>query len=105
MADYDIFRERLGNMFPKYGHALWDPSPWKSDSVKVGDVGFIRMGKFHCLFNALCPEDGRSKVPEGYEPLVITSSPHITQRQLNSGQYCSHGIMVDIEQDMHLAKY
>jgi hypothetical protein len=58
MADYDIFRERLGNMFPKYGHALWDPRPWKSDRpVKVGDVGFIRMGKFHYLFNVLCPKD------------------------------------------------
>src|SRR5579863_2864771 len=106
MADYDIFREQLGIVFPKYGHALWDPNPWKSDtSVKVGDVGFIRMGKFHCLFNALSPKDERTDVPEGYEPLVLKSSPHITQRWLNSGHYCSGGVGVDVEQDMHLPKY
>ena len=106
MADYDIFREQMGIMYPKYGHALWDPSPWKPDRpVKVGDVGFIRMGKFHSLFNALCPKDEEANVPEGYEPLVLKSSPHITQRSLNSGHYCSVGVGVDVEQDIHLARY
>jgi hypothetical protein len=106
MADYDIFREQMGIMFPKYGHALWDPGPWKPNRpVKVGDVGFIRMGKFHCLFNAMCPKDEQANVPEGYEPLVPKSSPHITERSLNSGHYCSVGVGVDVEQDTHLAKY
>jgi len=106
MADYNIFREQLGIMYPKYGHALWDPSPSKPDRpVQVGDVGFIRMGKFHCLFNVLRPKDEQANVPEGYEPLVLKSSPHITRRSLNPGHYCSVRVGVDVEQDMHLARY
>ena len=105
MADYDIFREQLGTMFPKYGHALWDPSPRKPDRpVRVGDVGFIRMGKFHCLFNVLCPKSERDNVPEGYEPLILRSLDHITESSLSSGYYCSFGVGVEVEQDTHLSR-
>ena len=106
MADYDIFREQLGIMFPKYGHALWDPGPWKPGrQVKVGDVGFIRMGRFHPLFNALHPEDEPDDdVPEGYEPLVLKSPHHIMERSLNSGHYCSVGVSVEVEQDLHVSR-
>jgi hypothetical protein len=100
MADYDIFREQLGIRYPTYGHALWNPSPWKSGRpVKVGDVGFIRRGKFHCLFNALCPKGEQADVPEGYEQLIPKSSDHITQSSLNCGHYCSLGVGVQPELD------
>jgi hypothetical protein len=102
MADYDIFREQLGIRYPTYGHALWNPSPWKSERpVKVGDVGFIRRGKFHCLFNTLCPKGEQADVPEGYEQLVPRSSDHITQGSLNCGHYCSLGVGVQPELDIH----
>jgi hypothetical protein len=102
MADYDIFREQLGIRFPTYGHALWDPSPWKTDKpVKVGDVGFIRRGKFHRLFNVLCPKGKQSDVPGGYEQLVLKSSDHITRSSLNSGHYCSVGVSVRPELESH----
>lgn len=91
MADYDIFREQLGTIFPKYGlygHALWDPNPRKPDRpVRVGEVGFIlvSMGKFRCLFNVL----------RGYEPLVACSlDHHITESPLTSGHCCSFGVGV-----------
>ena len=52
MADCDIFREQLAIKYPSYGLALWEPSPRYPDKpVQVGDVGFIRKGKFHRLFN------------------------------------------------------
>ena len=85
MADYDIFREQLGTIFPKYGHALWDPSPRKPDRpVRVGDVGFIRTGKFDCLSNVLCPKSERDNVPRGYGPLalVLRSLDHVTENPL-----------------------
>jgi hypothetical protein len=104
MADYDVFREQLGVMFPKYGHALWDPSPRKPDRpVKVGDVGFIRMGKFHCLFNILCPKSERDDIPEGCEPLVLRSLDHITESSLTAGHYHSLGVDVDFEPDTRLS--
>jgi hypothetical protein len=70
MADHDIFREQLGIRYPAYGHALWDPRPNRPDRpVEIADVGFIRTGKFHRLFNALLPADDASHnlgVPENY---------------------------------------
>jgi hypothetical protein len=102
MADYDIFREELGIRFPAHGHALWDPSPRKPDRpVKVGDVGFVRRGKFHSLFNALHPrnEQADRDVPEDYEQLVPRSSDHITESSLNSGHYCSLGVDVYLDGD------
>jgi hypothetical protein len=56
MAHYDIFRHHLAIKFPAYGHALWDPDPGSLyPAVEVGDVGYIREGKFHRLFNVLLP--------------------------------------------------
>ncbi|KAH9959643.1 hypothetical protein BC827DRAFT_1156210 [Russula dissimulans] len=62
-------------MYPTYGHALWDSTPTRPDMpVKIGDVGFIRWGKFHRFFNALLPANDPSHelgVPENHEPLAL----------------------------------
>ena len=93
MEDYNIFRENLAIRFPSYGHALWDPSPGEPGRpVEIGDVGFIRDGKFHRLFNALNPKD--EEVPEGYEPLVFVSKSPLSQSSLHHGPYHSNGIQV-----------
>ena len=96
MADYDIFREQLAIKYPSYGHALWEPSPRNPDRpVQVGDVGFIRRGKFHRLFNALLPEDHPSHefgVPEHYETLVPTLMYHLDTGSLSRNNYCSAGV-------------
>ena len=99
MADYDIYREQLAIKYPSYGHALWDPSPMISDRpVQVGDVGFIRRGKFHRLFNALLPADDPSHergVPEHYEPLVPNLSDHLDTGFLRQNDYRSVGVSVE----------
>jgi hypothetical protein len=82
MAHYDIFRQKLAIKFPSYGYALWGPSPGEhSPTVQVGDVGFIRRGKFHRLFNALLPADHPSHerfgVPDNHEPLKVKIEQHI----------------------------
>ena len=102
MAEYDIFREQLGIAFPAYGHALWNPRPWKPNTtVEVGDVGFIRMGKFHRLFNALCSKDEQpDNVPDDFEQLVLNSN-HVSSGDLNRAHYCSTKVTPDRILPMH----
>jgi len=77
----DTFRETLAINYPDYGHALWEPSPGGlHDAVEVGDVGFIRNGCFHRLFNISLPGDHPSHqkfgVPESHEPLRLENFIH-----------------------------
>ncbi|KAH9002317.1 hypothetical protein EDB86DRAFT_2899238, partial [Lactarius hatsudake] len=58
MVHYDIFRHHLLITAPAYGYALWDPNPGNlCPAVEVGDVGYIREGRFHRLFNVLLPAE------------------------------------------------
>ena len=96
-AHYDIFRDQLGIKYPDFGHALWEPNPGRLfPPVEVGDVGFIREGKFHRLFNALLPEDHPSHqrfgVPEHYEPLRPSAEDHINTGMLAPNDFCSYGV-------------
>ena len=100
MADHDIFRERLAIKYPSYGHALWSPGPIDPDTpVQIGDVGFVRRGRFFRLFNALLPEDNPSHVlgvPEYHEPLVPTLlGHHLETRSLGPINYCSPGVSIE----------
>ncbi|KAI9435634.1 hypothetical protein BJY52DRAFT_1389651 [Lactarius psammicola] len=97
MAHYDIFRDQLGFKYPAFGHALWEPNPGRLYSpVEVGDVGYIRDGKFHRLFNALLPADHpthqRFGVPEHYEPLQPSVADHIDNGNLSPNDFCSYGV-------------
>ena len=110
MADYEIFREQLAIKYPSYGHALWEPSPRKPERpVQVGDVGFIRGGNFHRLFNALFPADDPSQelgVPEYHEPLVPNMLDHHSRGSLNRNNYCSDGVNSEPASDPgHHARY
>ncbi|KAH9040352.1 hypothetical protein EDB85DRAFT_130624 [Lactarius pseudohatsudake] len=94
MAHYDIFRHHLAIKFPAYGIALWDPNPGNLyPAVKVGDVGYIREGKFHRLFNALLAADDGSHVdigvPENYEQLKPNLTNHINIGRLSPNNFCS----------------
>ncbi len=107
MADCDIFREQLAIKYPRYGHALWEPSPRYPDKpVQVGDVGFIHEGKFYRLFNALLPENDPSHecgVPKNHEQLVPNPnlSDHIEKRSLARNHYCSAEVSVEPDQGYH----
>jgi len=111
MAHYDIFREQLAIKYPAYGHALWDPNPGVLYSpVEVGDVGYVRDGKFHRLFNALLPADHPSQkfgAPESHEPIfsVYNPSGQTDIGTLKPNHYYSHGInVVDTESDVRALK-
>jgi len=94
MAHYDIFRQQLAIKCPAYGYALWGPNPGEHyPTVQVGDVGFIRRGKFHRLFNALLPAEHPSHqrfgVPEHHEPLKVGISSHIDTDVLSPNNFRS----------------
>ncbi|KAI9467413.1 hypothetical protein BJY52DRAFT_1350099 [Lactarius psammicola] len=99
MAHYDTFRIQLALAHPAFGHALWDPNPGEQyPPVGVGDVGFIRHGKFHRLFNALLPGNHPSHerfgVPEYHETLQPSVSSHIDRSILQPNNICSNGVTV-----------
>jgi hypothetical protein len=105
MADFDIFREQLSIKYFRNGHALWEPRPPKPNNpVKVGDVGFIRNGRFHSLFNALLSAEDQSSVPEHYEQLVPKFTDHISRSTFISGHYCSDGINVELEENFQASR-
>ena len=64
---------------------LREPAPiYSYERVKLGDVGYIRRGRFHLLFSAGCPLGSREPgvdVPLTFEPLdvgpVIFSQPRL----------------------------
>ena len=96
LMDYDIYREELGIKYPAYGHALWEPSPGgRYTSVEIGDVGFVRQGYFHRLFNILLPEDHPSHqdgVPQHHEPLVLRMTSPTNTGTLQPNNLRSHGV-------------
>jgi len=105
MAEYDIFRERLAIKYPSYGHALWEPSPREPDRpVQIGDVGFVRRGKFYRLFNALLSGDDPSHVlgvPANHEPLVPKLLNHLDTRSLGRNNFCSPWVSMEPDPGYH----
>lgn len=110
-AHYDIFRHHLAIKFPGYGHALWEPDPGNLyPAVELGDVGYIREGRFHRLFNALLPANDESHAafgvpgkdparkdpaqvpardPEDYEKLTLNIENHFIDCLLSPNNFCS----------------
>ena len=105
MAHYDTFREQLAIKYPSFGYALWEPSPTNPNRpVQVGDVGFIREGRFYRIFSAFLPADDPSQefgVPENHEPLVPTLPNHVATVPLGRNNYCSAGVEVEADPGYH----
>lgn len=102
MAHYDIFRHNLAIKYPALGHALWEPSPGgRYSAVAVGDVGFIREGRFHRLFNVLLsPNDPSHEtlgIPEENEQLRPRVGGHIITGTLGPNHFCSAGVILESE--------
>ena len=95
--NYDIFREELAAKYSTYGHALWEPSPGENyTAVGIGDVGFIREGSFHRLFNILLSGDDPSHqdgVPQHHEPLVLRTRSPVVTSTLRPNDFRSNGVL------------
>jgi len=98
MSHHNTFRDQLAIAHPAFGYALWEPDPGEFPPVEVGDVGFIRDGKFHRLFNALLPENHLSHerlgVPGDHEPLRPRMQDHINRGTLSPNTFYSYGVTV-----------
>lgn len=71
----DVYAKELAHH--GLGHPLWIPEPEESGEVLIGDVGFVREGRFRRLFNAMHTKDhpvNGGGVPDGFTPLVIHES-------------------------------
>jgi hypothetical protein len=102
MDDCHTFRHELAITYTGYGHALWEPDPGGLyNTVAVGDVGFIRDGYFHSLFNALRPPsdpDG-SEYPPQLQP---KNSHHIRINRENQRYFCSKNVTnVSSDSEIH----
>ena len=106
--NYDIFREELATKYSTYGHALWEPSPGgHNTAVEIGDVGFIRQGYFHRLFNILLPGDHPSHqegVPQRHEPLVLRIRSPIDTSTLGPNDLRSIGVLDATEERRRMAR-
>ena len=108
MAHYDIFRQNLTTKYSAYGHALWEPNPGgRYPAVAVGDVGFIREGRFHRLFNVLLsPRDPSHRifgVPEDSEDEQLRPhvEDHIITGTLSPNHFCSAGVTLGSEPEIY----
>ncbi|KAL1943450.1 hypothetical protein VTO73DRAFT_4525 [Trametes versicolor] len=93
IAAWDIYAEQLVSL--GYGYPLWypDPSPERAP-VQLGDVGWVKEGEFHALFNALREAHDAQPmgaVPADFAPLnplggvqIVGPRQKIWQRVLHS---------------------
>lgn len=73
-AAWDIYAHEL---FPlRYGHPVWYPDPGPDDEqVNIGDVGYLRQGRFHRLFNTMGLGEGNvGGVPSSFKEFRPHSS-------------------------------
>ncbi|KAF9651704.1 hypothetical protein BDM02DRAFT_3110142 [Thelephora ganbajun] len=70
---WSIYKDQMSQL--GHGDALWEPAPIHSfKRVRLGDVGYVRRGRFHLLFSAGRPLDNRQlgvDVPLTFVPLNI----------------------------------
>ncbi|KAF8263068.1 hypothetical protein EI94DRAFT_1741941 [Lactarius quietus] len=106
--DYDTFRHQLGIAHPHLGHALWNTSSGERyPPVQVGDVGFVREGRFYRIFNALYSENHpcnqRFGVPDDHELLVPVPN-HIDCETLYPTKFCSYGVTATSGSNFQIAE-
>ena len=102
-AQHETFREELAIKYPAFGYPLWEPgSKGRYHAVQVGDVGFIREGYFHQLFNVLhptsasgdSPSDPSCRVLGSNELLQIRMDNHIGRSTEGYKEFLSKSIRV-----------
>ena len=69
-AAWDIYAEQLISL--GYGHPQWFPEPCPdAGEIRIGDVGYLRKGRFFRIFNAMLsandPINTRNGVPQSFE--------------------------------------
>jgi hypothetical protein len=88
---YHIYREQLTSLF--HGHALWQPDGPDPTGVSVGDVGYVREGRFFRMFNVLLewndPLNYSLCEPEPYTRLDLGPFVNIRELRFSKGDHYS----------------
>jgi hypothetical protein len=95
LKPYNVYRDQLTSLC--HGLALWEPDPADVyDQVGVGDVGYVRRGIFHRMFNVLLEWDHPSNrthcEPDPYPRLDPGPFVNIRQSRFPRGEYISRGV-------------
>ncbi|KAJ7183263.1 hypothetical protein C8R46DRAFT_512010, partial [Mycena filopes] len=91
---HQIYSSQLSEF--RHGYALWCPEPCLYTEVKVGDIGYLRDGAFHRLFNATLPAEHPDQtlgVPALFQPLILpTGSSFKLDKFLDPGNIRSSSV-------------
>ncbi|KAJ7149140.1 hypothetical protein C8R46DRAFT_532191, partial [Mycena filopes] len=85
---HQIYAFQLGQL--NLGYPLWCPEPRRYEKVKPGDVGYLKDGSFHRLFNATLDADHPEQnlgVPPLFRPLELPEDPSSEHNKINYGPY------------------
>ena len=90
LPEWELYAREL--MPRKHGYPLWGPEPSPEDGeTRLGDVGYLRKGRFWFLFNCLRPAthpvNSRRGVPLGFTVFVPPDG-----RGADSGQFVHDAI-------------
>jgi hypothetical protein len=87
LQPFSVYNQQLSSH--RYGYALWEPDPGRSnDHVSIGDVGYIRKGRFVRMFNVLLPWNHPRNGTHGgtLEPYDQLAMPFINTHTSTFGQ-------------------
>ncbi|KZT25674.1 hypothetical protein NEOLEDRAFT_1064514 [Neolentinus lepideus HHB14362 ss-1] len=94
---WDIYNTQLACL--NYGRATWEADPkanGEDHAVQVGDVGYMRNGGFHRLFNILQEKDHAWNqslgVPDDFKPLKSMGKIIFARSPLKAGALHSHTV-------------
>ena len=94
MPAYNIYREQLTSLF--HGHALWQPDGPDATGVSVGDVGYVREGRFIRMFNVLLewnhPLNNSLCQLEPYDRLDLGPFVNIRELAFSKGDHYSQHV-------------
>ena len=92
LQPYNVYREQLSSFLQ--GHALWEPDPDNLyKEVSIGDVGYVREGRFFRMFNVLLEWNDSSNYtlcdPEAFPRLDLGKFVNTHESKIYRGVYRS----------------
>ena len=95
MVEHEFYAQHL--LCLGHGLAIYEPDPADEyDELCVGDVGHMKDGGFHRLFNVFRKEDDKVNklgVPEGFEPLLSEAGNTYSRLPLPVGVMASSTVV------------
>lgn len=86
-----IYAQQLFKL--SFGYPLWEPEPKAGQGeVETGDVGFLELGGFYRLFNAMKEAHEQASVPDNFKKLDMNQPPARASNVIASGPLFSQSV-------------